>query len=288
MTHARSYEPTKDFECGRNFLIRLFERTGSFANWMPQRFENSHIHEKAHIRIWEDLDDNQQMCLRGMVTREGNNHYFLHVDPDFPQLLEEMVEWVEDHHANEESEVLFHVLQDDIQREQVLHQKGYARRKVYGWIRVYDPTFIQPQTALPDGYTIRPLNEHEHPEYATAIREVFGHSFFTEETVKSIQSGSYYVPELDLVVADSNDEIACFLTFRIDPVSNFVELEPLGTRTGYRKQGLATILIAEGIQRLIKYNPRLIYIGGAADTPAANAVYEKTGFTTKIAEWIWA
>ena len=81
--------------------------------------------------------------------------------------------------------------------------------------------------------------------------------------------------------------LAAFCTFRMDPRSRLTELEPLATMPDHRKKGVAKAMLLEGIDRLYKYKPTLIYIGGAANTPGANALYESTGFIEKIAEHRW-
>ena len=46
-------------------------------------------------------------------------------------------------------------------------------------------------------------------------------------------------------------------------------------------------MLCEGFKRLKEYGPTLLYIGGAADTPAANRLYESTGFTIRRDYYFW-
>jgi ribosomal protein S18 acetylase RimI-like enzyme len=73
----------------------------------------------------------------------------------------------------------------------------------------------------------------------------------------------------------------------MDPVSRITSFEPMGTHPSYRGLGLAKVLIFEGLKRDMKYNPALFYIGGAANTPAANRLYDSVGFAQKLAEDCW-
>jgi hypothetical protein len=43
----------------------------------------------------------------------------------------------------------------------------------------------------------------------------------------------------------------------------------------------------EGFRRLAKYDPTLLYVGGAADTPEANRLYEVTGFNGRFDYYYW-
>jgi len=123
----------------------------------------------------------------------------------------------------------------------------------------------------------------------TAVtRLVFGHGeSFNSELYGWIASCSFYRQDLDLVAVASDGTFASFCTFRMDPVSRITSLEPMGTHPDYRGLGLARLLIFEGLRRAMRYNPALFYIGGAADTPAANRLYDSVGFAEKLAEDCW-
>jgi ribosomal protein S18 acetylase RimI-like enzyme len=61
----------------------------------------------------------------------------------------------------------------------------------------------------------------------------------------------------------------------------------MGTHPDHRRKGLAKALICEGLRRLEKFNPSLIYINGAAYTEEANRLYEATGFTGQQLLYHW-
>jgi ribosomal protein S18 acetylase RimI-like enzyme len=89
------------------------------------------------------------------------------------------------------------------------------------------------------------------------------------------------VPDLDLVVVDTSGKIVSFCTFRFDAPSGLTELEPMGTLDAYRNMGIGRALLVEGFRRLQEYKPSVLYIGGAANRPPANRLYELTGFTER-------
>ena len=62
----------------------------------------------------------------------------------------------------------------------------------------------------------------------------------------------------------------------------------MGTHPDYRRMGLAKALISEGMRRLKKYDPLNLYIAGAADNPAANRLYEVTGFEKSGTYYYWS
>ena len=117
---------------------------------------------------------------------------------------------------------------------------------------------------------------------------VFGHGeWFTEEVLEELSRASFYRGDLDLVAVAPGGDVASFCTFRMDPPSRVTELEPMGTLPEYRRMGLAKALLVEGFRRLAKYDPTLLYIGGAADTPEANRLYVVTGFTERYDYYYW-
>ncbi|MBD3193269.1 MAG: GNAT family N-acetyltransferase [Candidatus Heimdallarchaeota archaeon] len=120
-------------------------------------------------------------------------------------------------------------------------------------------------------------------------RSVFPHceKNVTEKQFEIFTSASFYNPELDMIVVASDGKFAAFSTFRMDPVSGIVELEPVGTHPNHQKLGLASAAISEGLQHLKKYKPILVCSSGAAATPAANRLYDSLGFSQKMEIHQW-
>ncbi len=110
---------------------------------------------------------------------------------------------------------------------------------------------------------------------------------YGDEVLEGLSRASFYRGDLDLVAVAPGGDIASFCTFRMDPPSRVTELEPIGTLPEYRRLGLAKALLVEGFRRLAKYDPTLLYIGGAADTPEANRLYEVTGFNGRFDYYYW-
>jgi len=105
--------------------------------------------------------------------------------------------------------------------------------------------------------------------------------------IGTLDSASFYKPDLDLVVVDEDGKIVSFCTFRLDAPSGITELEPMGTLPDYRARGIGRALICEGFRRLRKYKPTLLYIGGVANTHEANRLYELSEFTRRADLYRW-
>jgi len=290
---SRGYTPDLDFPKVQEFLFEVHKETGTFQNWLPTRFENSHLDRVEDIRIWEE-------GIRGRVMAVANPEtktiYFIQIRPGHPTLLDTVIRWIEAHTASkkpdpaEKQKIHIVSIEGDREREAALRKRGFEKGPVYGILRVRDLDTPIPDAPVPEGFTIRSVRGREdYEKLAANIRTVFGHGeWFTADTLEGIARGSFYIKDLDLVAEAPDGAIASFCTFRVDPVSRATELEPMGAHPDYRGLGLAKSLISEGMKRLKDYDPLLLYIDGAADNPGANRLYEATGFEKKGTYYHWS
>ncbi len=291
---SRGYTPDTDLSKVQGFLFEVHLETGTFQNWLPTRFENSHLDRIDDIRIWEE--EGALRRIMAVANRENKTNYFIHIRPGHTSLLDEVIRWIEGHCASrkpdpaEEQKINIIGLEGDPEREAALRRQGFELGPVYGILRVRDLDAPIPDAPAPDGFTIRSVQGREDFEkLAVNIRIVFGHGeSFTADTLEGIARGSFYIRDLDLVAEAINGSIASFCTFRVDPVSRATELEPMGTHPDYRRLGLAKALISEGMRRLKKYDALNLYIDGAANNPAANRLYEVTGFEKRGTYYYWS
>ncbi|MFP3952430.1 MAG: GNAT family N-acetyltransferase [Candidatus Bathyarchaeia archaeon] len=285
---SRGYSDDHDHLRVMEFLRETFADTGSLENWLPPRFENNSRDMDQGIRMWE-FDDK----IIGLAVPEKSYVYFIQLHPDHNALYGEIVEWIEVYcksNKGEKKEVKLSIIELDRSqdREQALLAHSFTKDRTYGIFRLRDVEAPISAYELPEGFSVRSATPEDFDEIAVCIRQVFGHGeWFTEEILEETARASFYHQDLDLVVVDEGGKIVSFCTFRFDPPSGITELEPMGTIEEYRCRGIGRALLCEGFRRLRSYNPSLLYIGGAADTPAANRLYYVTGFTEKIDLYRW-
>jgi ribosomal protein S18 acetylase RimI-like enzyme len=290
---SRVYDAELDFQRVMGFLRDSFAGTGSLHNWLPPRFENSRAEVATGTCLWEEVGGLEPKIV-AVANPEARFLYFIQMDPDYTYLEEEVVGWIVEYCATqrtsrEELKVSIVALEENPAREAALRENGFERGKAYGIFRLRDVDTPVPDFSPPEGYVIRSVRpEEDFDRIAAAIRVVFGHGeWFTGEVLEKLFRASFYRGDLDLVAVAPSGDIASFCTFRIDPLSRVTELEPMGTLPEYRRMGLAKALLFEGFRRLARYDPTLLYIGGAADTPEANRLYEVTGFTERYDYYHW-
>jgi mycothiol synthase len=300
---ARSYSSDRDLTLVMRFLYETFRQSASYENWFPDRFENSLAFRAPdqwarHIRVWERVDDETRSSKKeivAVVNPEGSpSNYFLQVNPSYDFLESEMLGWIEAHFCDVKKDsagkekLIVHVPEGNSRRESLLTQMGYQKDGVSGLLRMRAVDQSIPESVCPEGYEIRAVSEADYGQLAAMVRLVFGHGeWFDAEVYESITRCSFYLQDLDLVAVAGDGTFASFCTFRVDPLSKITNLEPMGTHPDHRRRGLAKALIFEGLRRSMRYHPSLFYIGGAADTAAANRLYDSTGYTEKRAYYAW-
>jgi predicted N-acetyltransferase YhbS len=293
---SRMYHHKDDFNAVMNYLRDTYLTIKSLQNWLPTRFENiSREHEKD-IRIWIDASSEQQKTtVLAIANSETSFRYFIQIHPDYSFLIDEILQWIEEYNISRKSEqnkkqtLSVVSLEGNSTREAALQKHGFEKGEIYGILRLRDLNTIIPDFNIPDGFKIRSVNpDTDFEELTKAVRTVFNHGeWFNKEVLEGISHASFYFNDLDLVAVDKKGKIVSFCTFRLDLPSGITELEPMGTLPDYRQQGLAKAILCEGFKRIKKYEPKLLYIDGAANTPAANRLYEATGFTKKKNYYFW-
>jgi len=303
VTHI--YNNDEDFTSAMKFLYETYKRTNSYQNWFPDRFENSLGRGSGtlldDIMIWEEVNDEAipaKSVIVAMANSEGSRErsdYFIQIDPVYSFLEREILEWIEGHFLEgkkdlvNRGELRIHTLEGNPTRESLLAELGYKEGKISGYLRLRPANLPIPDSNCPKGFEIRSIRgRSDYDQLTSAVRCVFGHGeWFNAEAYEGITCCSFYKQDLDLVAVTPDGTFASFCTFRIDPISRITSLEPMGTLPSYRGLGLAKALIYEGLNRSMKYDPSLFYIGGAADTPAANHLYNSVGFNVKFAYHSW-
>ena len=90
---SRTYNKTTDFIPIMKFLAELYQRTKSYENWFPDRFENSSDSREDGVQIWEEGSSTDKKII-ALTTRDSPRDFFLNVDPNYRHVEREMIEWI--------------------------------------------------------------------------------------------------------------------------------------------------------------------------------------------------
>ncbi len=300
----RPFHHIEDFNRVRGFLIETHALTKTFHNWIPSMFENMwrgpcgteyKNEEDEYVKIWEDVGENSLNSRIVAITickPSGDCHIFIH--PDHRDIEKKIVLWIEDQidrfQKDKKQKILaFRVNEWDQYRQKLLLTLGYEDQGPREHERIRPLNLPIPSMKIPEGYSIRHVDvEKDFEKYRAALCSVFKHCCnMTRHLAKVYSKAEFYNDELDIVVVAPDDSFAAFTTVRIDPISRFAELEPVGVHPDHRRKGLGKAICLEGLRRLQKYNPQSVVILGAANTEAATKLYDSLGFTcSNIHYWV--
>lgn len=300
----RSFHHGEDFDKVRAFLIETYNLTKTYQNWIPSMFENiwrgpcGTEYEDAEdetIKIWEDeLKQSSQSKIVAVTICKPNGECRIFIHPEYRQLERRLVLWLEEQirrskRDRDEKVIFFCVNEWDSYRQGLLHELGYEDRGPGEHERIRPIDLAIPEVVLPEGYTIRHVDvEEDFEKYRAVISSVFEHcNNMTPHLAKVYSEAEFYNKELDIVVVAPDGTFAAFTTIRMDPVSRFTELEPVGVHPDHQGKGLGKAICCEGLHRLSKYNPQSVTILGAANTEAATKLYDSLGFSrTNVHYWV--
>jgi mycothiol synthase len=227
------------------------------------------------MRIWEDAS---ARVVGFVLAYPAFGFFDLQVDPHQREanLEAEMLQWAEQRLALADSLSTL-VNNHDSARLALLVTNGYKPSGEWFYLeRRLDEAL--PRTNVPAGFEVRPIaGEHE----ATARADVLGAAFEAlpePERYKQFMRAPEYVRDLDIVAVAPDNRFAAFAMAWVDPASKVAQFEPVGTAPEFRRQGLAKLVLIEGLKRMRQYGAeRAIVLVEAADSAACQA-YASVGF----------
>lgn len=171
-------------------------------------------------------------------------------------------------------------------RTTLLRELGYtAAETPYMAITVRDLANNPiPAPSLPDGFTIRPAaGSHE----ADAIGALHGSAFtkanWTPGLYRKVMETAGFDAEREMLVVAPNGELAAFLVYWLDPVSQCGLFEPVGCAPHYQRRGLVKALMQHSLGLMRAAGMTRAMVKHELDNPASTAAYASVGFVRKHA-----
>lgn len=139
------------------------------------------------------------------------------------------------------------------------------------------------QRPLPAGFRIRPLNEDAEVEaYVALHRAVFQSENMTLAWRHRILAHPAYLPHLDLVLVDAEEQLAGFCVGWLSPMGSRQEptgqVEPMGIRADLRGRALGQALLAACLTRLAGVGAATVFVETDNYRDAAFKLYTAAGF----------
>ncbi|MGF1492146.1 MAG: GNAT family N-acetyltransferase [Microcoleaceae cyanobacterium] len=147
-----------------------------------------------------------------------------------------------------------------------------------------------PQPQFPEGFVLRTVNsEEDGPAWVEMFNQTFidhwNHRDLTLERYQYFTKDPDHRADLDLIAVAADGTFAAFCEAGIDPHNNQQngcqegEIHGLGTRRGFRKQGLGRAMLLAGMHRLRAAGMETAVLGVDSENPSgALKLYESVGF----------
>ena len=123
-----------------------------------------------------------------------------------------------------------------------------------------------PPIHLPEGFRLKSVaEENDLAKIDRVLWRGFDHpSEPPEDSVedrKKMQSGPNFRKDLTIVVEAPSGAFVAFSGLWFDPVNEFGYVEPVATDPDYRRMGLGTVAVLEGIRRCGELGATVAYVG---------------------------
>ena len=270
---ARPCRGHEEFAAISEFLYTLYKPNNCDGNWFQPIWEYAYTHpyfdDEAvdHIGIWEDGGAIVALALYESVLGEA----FFPVRAGYEHLKPELLDHAERRlTGTDDNGMRFlkaYVNDFDMAFEDIVRARGYTKRddsqRPMSQFVIPDPF---PSIRLPEGYRLMSLaDDNDLEKVDRVLWRGFNHPGEPPddqlEGRKKMQSGPHYRKDLNIVVVASNGDFVAYSGLWFEPVNRFGYVEPVATDPDYRRMGLGTAAVLEGIRRCGELGAHVAYVG---------------------------
>jgi predicted N-acetyltransferase YhbS len=269
----RRFAGGSDYERVSDFLIGLYLPGNRDGNWFQAEWEYAYTHpwfdesSTDRIGIWED-----EGRIVGVVTYElrlGTAGF--QTAAGYGSLKPVMLSYAEANLARTEDEGQLHlkvwVNDFDDAFEAIVAARGYVRLPdsdhPMSQLTIPNPF---PRICVPDGFLLQSLaDENDLYKVHRVLYRGFNHpgepTREGAELRRKMQSGPHFRKDLTVVAVAPSGDYASYGGTWYDALNRFGYVEPVATDPDYRRQGLGTAVVMEGIRRCGALGATVAYVG---------------------------
>jgi len=291
---ARPYERERDYETIGRFLVRTYDPEAVHRNWLQPRWEYMHYHpliespglNLAACGVWEN--DGGIAGVAHFEHRRGVN--YLEIDPRYAALRREMLAYAANHLGGEfkDGRAVYVYLDDrDEEMHAIATELGYEPRpdlaERTSTFLIQDPP---PASCVPEGFRIQSLeDEFDVRKIHCVMHRGFNHPGEPlEDELESRRrklSAPNFRRDLTIVAVAPCGDYVSFCGMWMDYDNRVCYVEPVATDPEYRRMGLGTAVVLEGIRRCKAEGASIAYVG--SDQP----FYRSMGFEMTCSQTPW-
>ena len=282
---ARPYRGERDLEAMR----RLLMDAGADA------YRAGFLHVGDVVwRVWDTLIDHDPGSVVSVWEAGGGDligfvlfypmyaGFNLQVHPEHRggTAEEEMLAWAEGRarelarqEGNSGAVDAWDVFGEDAGRIALLERRGFVQGPDVYHLAARPLDVRVPAPEPPAGFVVRGLTGDEDAAERVAHRPEV-----SAERYRAFMRAPGYDRDLDVVAEAPDGRFGAYCICWMDPVNGVGELEPVGTRPGFRRRGLARAVVLEGLRRMKARGARTALVVFEGDNAPAKRLYESVGF----------
>jgi GNAT superfamily N-acetyltransferase len=285
MTRRRPYSGVDDLRAMQLLTRRIWSRAGQWhiGDLAWGRFQHTGREPHWPTVLWEgggevDGEVDGEVAAWGWARLPGTLR--LHVDPERPELVAEVLDWFAGVATAEELTVT--VLDSDVPVIAGLRAAGYVRRdKAHHCLYMARPLADLPDPVLPQGFRARPVGAGDLDRRVAVHRSAWPLSTLTGESYRAVTAAWPYRADLDWVIEAPDGRFAANCLVWLDEHNGVGELEPVGTHPEFRRRGLAHAVCLAALHSLRDAGGRqaVVYPAqGLPSSPGPVPLYAGLGF----------
>lgn len=218
--------------------------------------------------------------LSATTTRSEPTTLVWQVHPDYPELLDAVLEWFEAETPGVARQTSARQANKDALER--LRSHGYDHDPDAPWslLNTRDLSEIE-EPELPKGYRLKTMREiADVPLRVEVHRAAWEPSSLTVASYTDVMSTWPYRDDLDFVLEAPDGLLVASAIGWYDEENGVAEFEPVGTHPDHRQQGLGRALTLFGLHRCRAAGATQAVVGcrGDAEYPIPKRLYESVGF----------
>ncbi|GAA2886038.1 GNAT family N-acetyltransferase [Streptosporangium fragile] len=227
------------------------------------------------IALWED---------RGRVIAWGWAQFpddlRLQVDPTYPRLLDEVLDWLDELAAGNPREI--NPLDSQKEVQTALLRRGYRRQESGPYFAYHMRDLADlPAVVLPEGFTARAVaGEADLNQRVAVHRAAWNSTRVTTDSYRAVMAAWPYRPNLDWIVAAPDGRSVANCLIWCDDANKVGLIEPVGTHPEFRRLGLSRAVCLAALHALkdVGATTAIVCPRGDPAYPIPQRLYRSLGF----------
>lgn len=289
---ARRYDPKADFDSIGRFLVQTYNRKcRGHVNWVQPRWEYMHFHPQVRdvdlsaAGIWET--DGEIVAVAHPELRVGTAYFEL--STEHPGLKAAMLTYAQEHLAvaAENGRRLRILVNDqDSEFQELAQTKGFRWDEFSESMSLLAIPRPLPRVPVPDGFRLKSLAEdNDLGNLHRLIWRGFNHGPEPPDDGlaerRLMQSAPNFRKDLNVVVEAPDGRFVSYCGMWLEPVHRIAYVEPVATDPDFRRMGLGSAAVREGIRRCGEAGATLACVG------TSMAFYQSLGFRAAYSASAW-